>query len=330
MTLRPWLQRALIRGAIAIAALCAPPPIPYSSLASAGESLSERELSNWSGGRAMQHIALQLSFGARAPGAPGHDKAVAWIKQELAKNLATVLTQEGILRDLDGAERRVVNIIGRFDADNPRRIIIGTHYDSIVRAYADRRNPKGPMPGANNSASGVALLIETARTLRALGRRPDIGLDLVFFDGEEGPLSLGAGDPNWRALGSPYFASRLAELYPEAHPVGGVIFDMVCYKKLKLQPEPISLRYARVETERFWSIGQQIAPSIFLSHVTPAPILDDQTALAGAGIPSFLVIGFQYDPWFNTTQDTIDKCSASSLEAVGRTLLRYVFELEGR
>lgn len=69
----------------------------------------------------------------------------------------------------------------------------------------------------------------------------------------------------------------------------------------------------------------EIAPRAFSTTSTRFPISDDHTALANAGIPSFLVIDFEYEPYFNTTQDTIDKCSATSLETVGRTLLRYLY-----
>ena len=180
------------------------------------------------------------------------------------------------------------------------------------------------MPGANNSASGVAVLLETARVISNLPR-PALGIDMIFFDGEEGPKSLGAGDPNWMALGSPYFTAHLSDLYPDRKPEKAAVFDMVCYKNLQLHPELSSLLYAKTEVVKFWNIGATIAPSVFLRTATDLPISDDHTALAVAGIPSFLVIDFEYEPWFNTTEDTIDKCSTSSLEAVGRTLLRYLY-----
>ena len=180
------------------------------------------------------------------------------------------------------------------------------------------------MPGANNSASGVALLLETARALDAAKPMP-VGIDMVFFDGEEGPHSLGAGDPNWVALGSPHFAEHLGEIYPNGKPEQAIIFDMVCYKNVKFRPELFSLASTRKNAKRFWRVGTVIAPSIFASEPTPRPIGDDQVALAKAGIPSFLVIGFEYAPWFNTTQDTIDKCSPQVMEGLGKTLLTYLY-----
>jgi len=180
------------------------------------------------------------------------------------------------------------------------------------------------MPGANNSASGVAVLLETARVLSLLPK-PAVGIDMIFFDGEEGPRSLGAGDPNWKALGSPYFAAHLREFYPNAKPEKAVVFDMVCDKDLDLKPEPSSLVSAMSEVKKFWTAGTVVAPLAFSGKTTSYPISDDHTALAAAGIPSFLVIDFEYEPYFNTTQDTIDKCSADSLQAVGRTLLEYLY-----
>jgi glutaminyl-peptide cyclotransferase len=279
----------------------------------------------WSGDRAMDDVAAQLKFTPRSIGAPGHQQTIDYIESQLAKTpFAAIARQRWTYRGDDGAEHAMTNVIARLNPSNPRRIIVATHYDSIVRAYADSKEPEAPMPGANNSASGVAVLLETAR---ALGRLPPppVGIDMIFFDGEEGPKSLGAGDPHWMALGSPYFTAHLSDFYADRKPESGVVFDMVCYRELQLKPELSSVLYAGKQTVKFWSIGSAIAPSVFLRTPTTYPVSDDQTALALAGIPSLLVIDFEYDPWFNTTADTIDKCSAASLANVGRTLLRYLY-----
>ena len=279
----------------------------------------------WDGNRAMTLINEQLRFTPRSLDTPGHQQTIEFIKSELAKaGIDDVSTQRWAYRSDDGKSYAMTNIIARLDPSNPRRIIVATHYDSIVRAYADKSNPQGPMPGANNSASGVAVLLETARVLSLLPK-PAVGIDMIFFDGEEGPRSLGAGDPNWKALGSPYFAAHLRDFYPNAKPEKAVVFDMVCDRDLKLRPEPSSVASALPEVQKYWRTGQTVAPSAFDTHMTSYPISDDHTALAAAGIPSFLVIDFEYEPFFNTTQDTADKCSVGSLEAVGRTTLQYLY-----
>jgi glutaminyl-peptide cyclotransferase len=287
------------------------------------------DLSLWSGDQAMNDIATQVSFGTRALDTSGHQEEINYIESQLASTSAKIVLQKGTYVGPDGQEHPITNIIARFDPTNPVRVVVGTHYDSIVRAYADPTNPNGYMPGANNGASGVALLLETARVLNQV-QRPSVGVDLVFFDGEEGPKSLGAGDPQWYPLGSPLFAQNLTDLYPlfpDGYPQQGIIFDMVCAKNLTLQPEQSSLTAAKSEVDTFWQLGQTIAPSVFDSTPSGQTIGDDQTALNKAGVPSFLVIGWDYSPWFNTTQDTLDKCSPESLQDVGRTLLQYLYTI---
>jgi len=279
---------------------------------------------SWQGSRALHDIAQQLSFGARALDTPGHLKTIAYIEGQL-RALGVEPVQQRFDSVAGGQTHTIVNLIARFYPDAPHRILLGTHYDSIIRAYRDKDHPEAPMPGANNSASGVALLLETARVLKAAKTPPPFGIDFVFFDGEEGPLSLGAGDQRWQPLGSPYFAAHLSQLYPVAPPDKAAIFDMVCWREEKLKPEQASLIYAGGEVDKFWALGRAIAPRFFSDEPTSAPIFDDQIALDQAHVPAFLVIGFEYEPWFNTTGDTLDKCSEDAMNGVGRTLIRYIY-----
>lgn len=283
------------------------------------------DLSLWQGERALADIATQLSFGRRAVGTPGHRRTADYIEAELHKDGAELVEQRWT-SDASGQPHELVNIIGRLYPAKPRRIILATHYDSIIRAYRDPEHPDAPMPGADNSASGVALLLETARVLKSVKTPPPFGIDFVFFDGEEGPHSLGEGDPDFRPLGSPYFVRHLRDLYPAAGPVKAAVFDMVCYRHEELRPELSSLHYDLAEVTKFWNIGRALGPAFFRMEPMDTPIYDDQTALNDAGIPSFLVIGWNYEPWYNTTQDTLDKCSAAAMNAVGRSLISYIYE----
>jgi len=282
------------------------------------------DVSQWRGQRAMGDIEKLVGFGPRAMDVPGHRQTIDMIVAEM-KKLGVTAREQSWNSTVAGQTHAMTNVIAPMYPEAPRRIILGTHYDSIIRAYADKEHPDAPMPGANNSASGVALLLETARALHAQKTPPGVGVDFIFFDGEEGPLSLGAGDPHWQPLGSPYFTEHLAETYPGTKPEQAVIFDMVCWREMKLHPEQASLLYAADQIDKYWNIGRTFAPAFFNSQPTPQPIFDDQIALNDAHIPAFLVIGFEYDPWFNTTQDTPDKCSEAALNGVGRTTLRYIY-----
>jgi hypothetical protein len=292
----------------------------------AEQAPSATERASFDSHRAMGHIHSIMRWAPRSIGTLGHARTLSYIAAHLRSEPDMVIVrQEWTEQRDDGGLLRLTNLIARLHPESAQRLILSTHYDSIVRAYRDP-NPAlriSPMPGANNSASGVALLLEVARVLSRIGKIP-LGVDFVFFDGEEGPNALGAGDPNWRALGSPYFARHVRDLYPSQLPRAAVAYDMVCKTNLRLYPEHWSVQSAPDQVRRFWSIGASLAPEAFQANPETAPIGDDQVPLAKIGIPSLLVIDFDYEPWFNTSHDTEDKCSERSLAAVGRTTVAFV------
>lgn len=275
-------------------------------------------IKQFSGENALARIKTITDFGSRAVGTPGHAQLGNYIIQELKESGIAVTTDEWT-----ADEKHFTNIIGRINPDGVDRLILGTHYDSIARAYRDETNPNGVMPGANNGASGVALLLEGARTINAKFATGTIGIDLVFFDGEEGWDALGEGSKEWSPIGSTHFVELLPSFYPKKLPVQVTIFDMICDKNLSIYKETISVASANRAVDRFWNIGKTIAPDAF-NNTTRYTIGDDQLPFAQKGIPSFLVIDYDYAPWYNTTEDTPDKCSAQSLSIVGNTLLEYL------
>src|SRR5689334_24626839 len=120
---------------------------------------AEVPVTQWDGNRAMTHIAEQLRFTPRSLDTPGHQQTIDYIKAELAKvGVTTVTTQDFVFQGHDGKPHPLFNLVARLQPENPRRVIVATHYDSIVKAYRDAKAPDAPMPGANNSASGVAVL----------------------------------------------------------------------------------------------------------------------------------------------------------------------------
>lgn len=278
---------------------------------------------------ALRVISGITDLGSRAIGTGGHKKLASSIMETLQALNIEAMSDSWVHTRSDGTKVELKNIIGRINPASTKRIILGTHYDSIARAYRDKKDPNGYMPGANNSASGVAVLLEVARQLTE--RIPDIGVDLFFFDGEEGELALGAGDPNWKPLGSTRFATTLKEVYKEKLPMEAIIVDMVCDKNLTLPMEGLSLAGAETQVKKFWDTGKTIAPDVFLEKKGPT-VYDDHLPLTEAGIPAYLLIDFDYEPWFNTTEDTPDKCSAKSLSTVGDTIIEHVLSLnaEGR
>lgn len=276
----------------------------------------------FSGERAMKDIEAIVAIGSRQSGTPGNTTLRTIIATRMRALGLTVTEDTWTHTSKDGSILPLGNVLARLNPTAQKRIIIGTHHDSIARAYRDLENPNGYMPGANNSASGVALLFETARVIK--NTIPStLGVDFVFFDGEEGELGLGAGDMNWQALGSQRFAKTLTTHYPTTPPTHALIFDMVCDSDLTLQKETHGFSSANKYQEKFWSIGGAMNSEVF-EHRKIHTIGDDHIALIAVGVPAFLVIDFEYEPWFNTTKDTPERCSKESLALIGGTLERYL------
>jgi len=270
----------------------------------------------------MLFIERQLGFGPRFLGAPGHEQVKDYLISELTSFADENKTQKWEYSASDGSKKAVTNIFASFYPEKKERIIIATHYDSREFADRDLENPKMAVPGANDSTSGTAVLLAIGSYLKKSREEPRVGVDLIFFDGEDDKDNYINMD--WKPLGSTYFAEHISEIYKEK-PEGGLIVDMVCDKDLKIMKEIASFRDASIESEKFWKVAQASYPEFFSSSFG-LEILDDHTPLNKIGIPTFLIIDFEY-PYWHTTEDTIDKCSAESLEAVANSVLNYIYSL---
>ncbi len=271
------------------------------------------------GKRALSYIQAQMEMGPRYPTSEGHKKLRAWIKQTLAPLEAKVEVDRFSYRDAHQATYLLENWVFRFAPEAKRRIILGAHYDSRRFADKDPDDPYAPLMGANDAASGVAVLLELAPQLKDLLKGRDLGVDLVFFDAEEGEL-----DPKaraWQPIGSVHFAKQLKQFYPQQPPWLVVVVDMVCDKDLQLKMERFSLESAPKEVWKIWGLGATRSPGFIQDY--GYRVYDDHYPLIQAGVPGVLLIDFDYPPW-HTQADVIDQCSAASLEAVGSTLESYL------
>lgn len=267
-------------------------------------------------------IAQQLHYGPRYPTALGHKQVQDFIITEMRTLADRIKTQTWVHSEANGQSYELKNIIAQFYPEKQKRIIVGTHYDSQKISFNNLLDKNQPSPGANNSASGTALLLEFARLLNNAKEKPEVGIDIVFFDGEEGEESQGADFSGWKPLGSVYFTEHLPEIYGGNKPGSGAVLDMICDKNLEILKESSSIDLAPEQTNAFWQIASEVNESVFRNEMT-REIRDDHTSLNQAGIPSFLVIDYDYPCWAKTC-DSIDKCSAESLETVLEALWNYV------
>lgn len=217
---------------------------------------------------------------------------------------------------LTGKTVTLANWIVSIRPDARDRILIGAHYDSRPRAEHDPDSTRWsqPITGANDGASGTAVLMHLAELLSAAP--PRIGVDLVFFDGEDyGP----PGQLDQYLLGSTYFASHGPAEYRF-----GLLLDMIGDRDLRIYREGYSERYAKVVNDKVWTAAARLGVTAFVDSAG-VEVIDDHVPLLAAGIPMADLIDFDY-PFWHTTADTPDKCSAASLAAVGRVVMEVIYD----
>jgi glutaminyl-peptide cyclotransferase len=250
------------------------------------------------GAQALRHAEAQMAFGPRPTRTEASRQTGDYILAELE---ALGWRTEVQPFEYQGVEVR--NLIGR--AGEGRVVIIGAHYDTRRRADSDLENPDLPVPGANDGASGVAVLLELARVLDVEAVNAEVWL--VFFDAEDnGRLD----DWDW-IVGSTYFADNL-KVTPEYVIVADMIGDADQNIYLEANSTP-ALR------DHLWSIASELGYEEYFIPEIRHSMLDDHTPFLVQGIPAVDIIDFDY-PYWHTTEDTLDKISADSLERVGRVL----------
>ena len=261
--------------------------------------------------RALEWVDRQVAHGPRIPGTPAHSACAIEIEHTLRGLADDVRVHKAEARGVP-----LTNVIAAFRPDADERIFLMAHWDTRPSADEDpdpaRRND--PVPGANDGASGTAVLLEIARLLA--DTPPPRGVDLFFVDGEDGGEH---GDPSSWCLGSRALASALTGYRPRM----GILVDMVGDADLRLPMEQHSLAYAGKQTRWIWSLAAGLGESAFVELPGPA-VTDDHLPFLEIGIPTVDLIDLDYAYW-HTVSDTPDKVSAESLESVGRVLLAALF-----
>jgi len=272
------------------------------------------------GESAYAQLIRQTDFGPRNPGSTGHEATKAFLLEELRTHADTAYSEPFTYYDekVDSTVS-LTNLHGEFNPQMEERILLCAHWDT--RPYADRDPDPAvrsrPILGANDGASGVAVLLEIARCLGESS--PGLGVDIVLFDGEDYGRGL-RGDVSDYFLGAREFARKREGLY---RPRMGILLDMIGDTNLNIHVERFSLaRYPDV-VARVWNAAEAIGLEQF--HREPRyAIQDDHIPLMEAGMPVIGLIDFDYPHW-HTTDDTADKCSPVSLQAVGDLLIYLLY-----
>jgi len=276
----------------------------------------------FSGERALLDLLRQTDLGPRPPGSRAHELTVDYIETTLRDLGLEVEKQEFNFTDHEGTSFKMTNIIGITGWRGGRLVIIGAHFDTRPRAdrETDPAKSEQPILGANDGASGVAVLLELARVFRHENLLAEVRL--VFYDGEDYGLTL-----DEYFIGSRHHAKGLTD-EETRRLVGVIVVDMVGDKDLEIFREGYSQSSAPELVDLVWLTASKLGYGQQFLDGVRYTIDDDHVPYIERGLPAMDVIDFDY-PYWHTLQDTPDKVSARSLEVVGRVLHSVVKEISG-
>ncbi len=277
------------------------------------------------------YLKKQCDFGPRNPGSKGYNDCKAYLVEELRKTCDRVDLQNFTYTDKKDTNNKYhgTNIIAstNLDPKKKKRVLICAHWDT--RPWADRdpnpANHETPILGANDGASGVAVILEIARLVK--GQPLDIGVDFILFDLED------LGDHNYESrpdslnpycIGSEYFAKNNKTYFPTY----AILLDMVGDKNLDLPIEQNSFAQAKEIVNKVWDAGKRLEKPAFRRAVENS-VMDDHIPLLRIGIKAIDIIDFDYpddsNRYHHALADIPENCSPESLKQVGDVLLEVLY-----
>ncbi len=283
---------------------------------------------NFEADSAYLKVKAQVDFGPRTPGSAAHKNCSDWIINTLKPFTPYLQYNGGPITAYDGKKIEVKNIIASFAPENPKRIMLSAHFDT--RPWADNdpnpENHKTPVPGANDGASGVGVLLELARLFHQ--KSPGIGVDLFFWDAEDYGAMKGNIE-NTFCYGSQYWAKHLHQ--PAYKAEFGINLDMVGAAGARFPKEGFSRQYASSQVEMIWAVARELGYGQIFVDFADAPIIDDHYYVnLITGIPCVDVIDRRpgTDSFFmhwHTVKDDMESISTETLKAVGQTVAEVVY-----
>lgn len=281
---------------------------------------------------AYAYVANQVSFGPRVPNSKAHKQCGDYLAAELTRFGAQLYVQEANLKAYDGTLLEARNLIGSYNPEQSKRVLLFAHWDS--RPYSDHdpdpANLRKPLEGADDGASGVGVLLEIARQLGQ--QAPNIGVDILFCDAEDygTPEFVDDYQPDTWCLGSQFWAKNPHVKNYKAE--FGILLDMVGGKGATFFREFQSMRSAAPIVQMVWSKARDLGYGKFFINADGGAITDDhQYVISGRGIPSIDIINYDPDTetgfasYWHTQKDNMDNIDRETLKAVGQTVLEVIY-----
>jgi len=296
---------------------------PTSAAAAPQKNSSQLTLADipFNGQRAYDYLQQICALGSRVSNTPGMLAQQKMLEEYFTNLGAKVHLQKYRVRHpANGSAVPMANLIVEWHPERRERILLATHYDTRPFPDKDPRNPRGTFVGANDGASGTALLMELGRSIPDMPG--ELGVDFVFFDGEEFVLQDGR-DPYF--IGSEYFATQYAKEPGNFRYRYGVLLDMVGDADLQIYPDRSSMTWkdTRPLVDQIWGTAKRLGVREFVAN-NRYDVLDDHIKLHDIGkITCIDIIDFKYPAW-HTEEDTPERCSALSLAKVGWVLEEWL------
>ncbi len=289
-----------------------------------------RTVPAFSADSAYQDVTEQLQWGPRVPNTKAHGQEKQWIVNQMDRyaGKSMVYKQNFDIKGYSNDTLHLTNIIAAFNPNDHDRIMISTHWDTRPRSDQDpdKSYQDKPIPGADDGASGVAVLMEMAREFQK--NPPPVGVDLVFWDGEDYGKS---GEDNYYFLGSRYWAQHPP--VPGYNPRFGILLDMVGGKNAHFPKEGASYSYAPFLVNAIWNVADQIGlDTLFTKEQTPG-VTDDHTVLNQyMNFPTIDIINHRveggqvhFPPYWHTHKDDLSIIDWNTMKAVGDLMLELVY-----
>ena len=290
---------------------------------------------NFHADSAYQFVAKQVAFGPRTPNSKAHQQCGDYLLETLSSFGMSVSVQNFTATAYDGLQMNGRNIIGSFNPQATRRILLAAHWDT--RRLADKEKDESKrqqaIDGANDGGSGVAVILEIMRTIHLAAEKPNIGIDVIFFDLEDDGVPeyqkfSGGNDADYWCHGSRYWSKNPHKAGYTAY--YGILLDMVGARNAQFKKEGYSMQFAALVVEKVWAIAQKLNyGSYFLNQKSSGGVLDDHYFVnVNAKIPMIDIIEYDqnFGAYHHTLDDNLSIIDPNSLKAVGQTVLQCLYQ----
>ena len=327
---RPWLRIVglfvVLTGLGTGAAFLVYPGL-RTSMAESADPPSTLKPAPIDGDRAFGYLKAICAMGPHPAGSPANAKVRQFVADHFTKLGGVVREQPFTGHDpVSNAELSMANLVGSWFPERAERVVLCAHYDS--RPFPDEdpnpENRKQPFIGANDPASGIAMLMEIAHHLK--DSPTTWGVDLVLFDTEELVYGSGPNQTGEYFLGSKHFAQTYAKARRDKKSKdrieAAILFDLVGGKNLVVPRDPYSMEFAPSLVNDVWRVAQALKVPQFRSEYGPQ-VTDDHLPLNNVGIPAIDIIDFHY-PYWHKAADLPENCSGESLAQVGKVVTAWL------